>query len=398
MRTAILLQSCDETMGGIGIYTLEIVRALLRIDRENQYVLIYPEFGAASRRIGQFRHHDNVVEVATRSTRLPVQFWWRHVARLAPSVMPRIRAMLPIETYWDQVVVPKVAEQYGVDVLFNPHLTIPLRGRFGKVAIMHAVEYHTVPDVYNLRMYTWWYLLERFILPSADRLISLSNTMTEAVRQHVKYPIDQVRTIYHGVSDKFCVETDAARLAAARTKYRVPERFILFVGRLYPEKNFGALARALSRVKNDIPHSVVVVGQPRYKYKKDLDLLRELGIEERVQFLDYVPNDELPLIYNLADCLVNPSLFEAFGLVQIEAMACGCPVIAANTGAIPEITGGAAVLFDPHDWEELSRAILSVTCDMTVRRDLVDRGLRRAREFTWDRAAHATLNVFKELA
>jgi glycosyltransferase involved in cell wall biosynthesis len=246
-------------------------------------------------------------------------------------------------------------------------------------------------------MYSWWFLLEQFILPSADRLISLSNTMTEAVRQHVRYPIGRVRTIHHGVSEKFHIETDTARLEAARAKYRVPERFILFVGRLYPEKNFAALARAFNGVKHDIPHQVVVVGQPRYKYKKDLELLRELGIENRVQFLDYVPNDELPLIYNLADFFVNPSLFEAFGLAQIEAMACGCPVIAANTGAIPEITGDAALLFDPHDWEELSRAILSVACDGAVRRDLAERGLRRAQMFNWDRAAQATLNVFKEL-
>ena len=92
----------------------------------------------------------------------------------------KLRAMLPLETYWDQVVIPRVAKQYGVDVLFNPQLTIPIRGRFGRVTVMHAVEYHTVPNVYTLRMYAWWFLLEKFILPAADRLISLSNTMTEA--------------------------------------------------------------------------------------------------------------------------------------------------------------------------------------------------------------------------
>ena len=176
-------------------------------------------------------------------------------------------------------------------------------------------------------MYAWWYLLEKVILPAADRLISLSNTMTEAVRKHVRYPAAQVRTIYHGVSEKFHVETNADRLACARDEYNLPERFILFVGRLYPEKNFGTLARAFGSLKDKIPHRLMVVGQPRYKFKGELNLLRELGIEERVDFLDHVPNDDLPMIYNLADCFVNPSLFEAFGLAQLEAMACGCPVI-----------------------------------------------------------------------
>ena len=100
----------------------------------------------------------------------------------------KLRAMLPLETYWDQVVIPRVAEQYGVDVLFNPQLTIPIRGRFGRVTVMHAVEYHTVPNVYTLRMYAWWFLLEKFILPAADRLISLSNTMTEAAVQTCEIP------------------------------------------------------------------------------------------------------------------------------------------------------------------------------------------------------------------
>ena len=191
---------------------------------------------------------------------------------------------VPIETYWDQVVVPRVAEKYGLDVVFNPHLTVPLRGRFGKVTVMHAVEYHTVPNVYTWRMYSWWFLLEKVILPAADRLISLSNTMTEAVREHVKYPISQVRTIYHGVSDKFRVETDCERLDRARDKYNVPEHFILFVGRLYPEKNF-ADARARVRASQDvIPHRLVVAGQPRYKFGPDMKLLEELGIRRPSRF------------------------------------------------------------------------------------------------------------------
>jgi len=398
MRIAIQLQSWDETVGGIGIYTQEIVRALLRIDTKNEYLLIYPAFGIARTRRGQFRCRKNVIEIEAGLSRLPLEYYCSRLYPRAPGMFEKLRAMLPLETYWDQVVIPRVVKQYGVDVLFNPQLTIPIRGRFGRVTVMHAVEYHTVPNVYTLRMYAWWFLLEKFILPAADRLISLSNTMTEALCKHVKYPSTRVRTIYHGVSDKFRVETNGESLAFARAKYRLPERFILFVGRLYPEKNFVVLARAFARLKDKIPHRLVVAGQPRYKFREDVNLLRQLDIEDRVNFLDYVPNDDLPLIYNLADCFVNPSLYEGFGLAQIEAMACGCPVIAADAGAIPEITKGAAMLFDPHSPEELSQAIVKVTCEPDVRRNLLDRGLIRAREFTWERAARETLEVFRELA
>jgi glycosyltransferase involved in cell wall biosynthesis len=374
MRIAILLQSLDETWGGIGVYTREIVRALLQVDRTNEYILMYPRFGIARTRRGQFRRHKNAIEVETEWSRVP------------------------FGTYWDQVVVPGVAERYNVDVVFNPFLTVPIRGRFKKVMIMHNVEYHVVPKVYDVVMYTWWFMLEKAILPAADRVISISNVMTEDFRKHVNYPIDQVRTIYHGVNEKFHVETDEVRLARAREEYELPERFILFVGHLYPQKNFSVLARAFARLKNDIPHRLVVAGRPRWKADADLRLIEDLGIVNRVDSLQFVPNDDLPLIYNLADCFVYPSLYESFGLAQLEAMACGCPVIGANSGAIPEITCGTAMLFDPRSPEDLARAILTVTQDAGVRRDLVDRALVRARDFTWERTARETLNVFEELA
>jgi glycosyltransferase involved in cell wall biosynthesis len=374
MRIGILLHSLNETMGGIGVYTQEIVRALLRVDHTNEYVLIYPGFGSSGTRRGQFRRYKNAVEVETEWSRVP------------------------LETYWDQVVIPRVARTYALDVVFNPHLSVPIRGRFGKVMVVHNVEYHTVPNVYNARMYSWWFLLEKVIMPAADRVISLSQVMTADFRKYVKYPIERVRTIYHGVSDKFRVEPDRERLARAREEYELPEDFILFVGNLYPQKNFATLVRALSRLKDVIPHRLIVAGRPRYKFEGDVGLIQELGIGDRVEFLQFVPNDDMPLIYSLADCFVYPSLYESFGLAQLEAMACGCPVVGADAGAIPEVSGGAALLFDPHDPEDLAAAILKATGDRAVRRGLVERGLARAQEFTWERTARETLGVFQELA
>ena len=158
------------------------------------------------------------------------------------------------------------------------------------------------------------------------------------------------------------------------------------------------LARAFARLKNSIPHRLIVAGRPRWKADADLRLIQELGLGDRIDLLHFVPNDDLPLIYNLADCFVYPSLYESFGLAQLEAMACGCPVIGANSGAIPEITGGAALLFDPYSPEELSQAILTVIEDKDVRRSVVERALVRVKDFTWERTARETLDLFKELA
>ncbi|HEX5438103.1 MAG TPA: glycosyltransferase family 1 protein [Gemmatimonadaceae bacterium] len=373
MRIGITLQSLDETWGGIGVYTKELVPHLLRADRENEYVLIYPGFGAPRKLLGQYRRYPHAREIETTESRIPAGM------------------------YWDQAVVPRVARREGIDVLFNPFLSVPVRGRFGKVMIMHNVEYHTVPNVYDVKTYVRWTILEKVILPAADRVISISNVMTHDFRKSVHYPIERVRTIYHGVSEKFHRIEDPERLAWAREQYVLPERFILFTGNLYPQKNFSTLVKAFAALHGEIPHQLLVAGRPRWKFDDDLKLIEQLGLSSRVDFLQFVPNDDLPLIYSLADCFVYPSLYESFGLAQLEAMGCGCPVIGARAGAIPEVAGDAAMLFEPRDSDDLARAIRCVLDDDAVRSELVRKGYARAKEFGWERCAAQTLDVLKEL-
>lgn len=372
MRIGITLQSLDPTWGGIGIYTEELVRHLLKVDTFNEYLLMYPGFGAPRKSFGQYRKYKNATEVETVSSRVPSGF------------------------YWDQLIVPAIAERHRVDVLFNPFLSVPIRGRFKKVMILHNIEYHTIPSVYHWKLYARWFFLEKVILPRADRVISISNAMTRDMARVGKYPMERIHTVYHGVSEKFRVIRDADKLRAAKEEYELPERFILFVGHLYPQKNFANLVRALRMIAEKIPHALVVVGRPRWKYEDDLDLIARLGLRDRIHFLYCVPNDDLPAIYNLAGCFVYPSLYEAFGLAQLEAMACSCPVVGARAGAIPEVAGDAAVLFDPHDPADIGAAILNVLEDEPLRRALITRGLARVKEFTWERSARETLSVLEE--
>ena len=149
MRIAILLQSCDETMGGIGIYTQEIVRSLLRLDSTNEYLLVYPGFGVARTRRGQFGYHKNVTEIETAISRMPLQFYRDQIAACVPCLLQKLRALVPLETYWDQVVVPRVAEQYGVDVVFNPHLTFPFE--VGSVRWRLCMRWNTIPCLTSTR-------------------------------------------------------------------------------------------------------------------------------------------------------------------------------------------------------------------------------------------------------
>jgi glycosyltransferase involved in cell wall biosynthesis len=124
---------------------------------------------------------------------------------------------------------------------------------------MHNVEYHTVSKVYDWKLYGRWFFLEKMLLPRADRLISISDAMTQDISRYVSYPIERVRTIYHGVGERFRMIRDETKLNEIKAEYLLPENFILIVGHLYPRKNFANLVLALQILANDIPHDLVLV-------------------------------------------------------------------------------------------------------------------------------------------
>jgi glycosyltransferase involved in cell wall biosynthesis len=371
MRIGIMLQSLCH-LGGIGIYTRQLVEHLLRIDQTNEYLLIYPSFGKSSTRFGLFSSHKNVHEMYSRS-------------------------LVPHALYWDNVVVPRIAKRYKLDLVFNPFLSVPLMGNFKKVFVLHGHEWFTMPEVFWFSERMIGKLRMKASIKEADKVISISNTMTELCVQYIGLPRDKFSTIYHGVNQAFKPITDGKILDGVRKSYNLPPKFILFIGGIYPQKNFAGLVKAFHLLANDIPHQLVVAGQARWKFSDDLQLIQERGLEKRIQLLGWVDPEHIPALYNLADCFVYPSLYEGFGLCLVEAMASGCPVVAAATGALPEIAQDAALLVDPQNSQQIKAAILEVVSDSRVRQGLIQKGITRAKDFTWERCAEKTLNLFYEV-
>ncbi len=364
--------SHDFRLGGPGTYTVEVVSRLLALDRENEYLLIYPGFGLARQAFGQYRQYPNVSEVLTQSR-------------------------IPIKEHWEQLVVPRLAERRGVDVLFGPLNAIPIRGRFGKVMAMHGVELYTSPESLTATRAMRWRFMLRYVLPAADRVLTVSDTMTQVLARVRGFDLSRARRVYLAANPRFRVIDDGAGLADFRRRHELDQPYILFVGKLFPQKNASTLFRAFARIRDRIPHRVVLVGGVRWKYERDLELISELGIADRVTLIDHTQPDDLAMFYNLADCFVYPSLYETFGLAQIEAMGCGCPVVASTAGSIPEVAGDAAILVPPRDDAALADAIYRVVTDRALRQGLVRRGFTRAAQFSWDRTAMETLQVMREL-
>jgi glycosyltransferase involved in cell wall biosynthesis len=371
MRIGIPMKSFDPSWGGPGTYTVELVNRMARGDVANEYVLVYPADVTERLHVAPGQPLKNVREIGTSRTR---------------------------GFLWDQFSLPAVCNRENIDILFSPFMSIPVRGGYRKVFTIHGAERYVVPDMLPADQRLKWLFMEKVLVGRADRLIVVSDTMARDFCAATGCPKEKVRSIHLGVSEDFRVIHDQAELERTRSTHTLPREFLLFVGRVFPNKNFGNLLRAFAGIAGRIPHKLVVVGGTRWKFKQDFDMLRQLGIEDRVIFLDFISREDLIRIYSLATCLLYPSYYESFGLVQLEAMACGCPVVAANTGALPEIAGDAAVFCNPNDPDDIGRATLLLTDNPAFRTLQIAKGLAKARTYSWDRCASETLALLRETA
>lgn len=369
LRIGITLRSLPA-LGGPGIYTEQIVRRLLQVDRRHEYLLIHPRRPPATFQAAAVPNYPNVQQVQT--------------GRQSGLI-------------WDQITVPSIAQRHAVDLLFSPFQQMPSWGAFKKVMVIHGAERYVVPEILGWRNRLKWMIMEQTTLPFVDRVISVSNTMTDDFCRALGFPRAKVATIHLGVDESFrrLDETDAWE--QIRERYRLSANFLLFVGHLFPNKNLENLLRGFRLIVKDIPHDLVIVGGRRWKYRSVDRLISELDLDHRVRSLGFIPKGDLAVLYNLAGCFVFPSLYESFGLAQLEAMACGCPVVASRTGALPEIGGDAAVYCDPYDPASIGDAIRSLVMDDALRQRYAARALQRAKLFSWDKCARQTLEVLESV-
>jgi glycosyltransferase involved in cell wall biosynthesis len=247
--------------------------------------------------------------------------------------------------------------------------------------------------------------LSRFIrqmtrsVTEAKRVIAVSDATRRDIIDLLGTPAEKIRVIHNGYDQRFRPLPHTEARARVGERYGLSEPYILHVGTLEPRKNLETLISAYARLRREryIPHGLVLVGDRGWKYDPIFQLVDQLGLRNAVRFTGAVPADDLPALYNAADLFVYPSLYEGFGLPPLEAMACGTPVVTSNVSSLPEVVGDAALLVDPHDEGALAEAMARVLSDVELRRHMRERGLERARHFSWERCARETLAVYEEV-
>ena len=286
----------------------------------------------------------------------------------------------------------------GVDLYHATEHLLPVLRRARSVFTLHDAAYLHFPQYHLPRNRLFLRLMMPRFLARADAVITVSDFTRRDAERIYDVPPEKLHVIPEGVEPRFQPIEAAATLADVRARYRLPERFVLFVGTLEPRKNLVTLLEAYAalRRQGDTP-GLVVAGGKGWLYDEFFDKLRALGLDGAVTLTGYVPDDDLPALINCAEVFAFPSIFEGFGLPPLEAMACGVPVVCSDASSLPEVVGEAGLLLPPKDVAAWTEALGRVLRDSALRARLRAQGLARARQFTWEAAARQTLAVYERV-
>jgi len=304
-----------------------------------------------------------------------------------------------LERIWVQVVVTALALTRSVDLV---HFARTLGGIAWPVpSVLTVFDLTTIvhPELYGVAARLYWRRVVPTLLRAADAIIAISENVRNDLVQQYHFPRERVTVIYCAPQSVFDIRVSPERLVEIRDKFQLPEKYLLFVGLLARKKNLSTLIRAihLQAINGQTQH-LVLAGR-KYSQSDDaaiLDLVDELGLRTLVHYIGPVPAEDLPGLYAGASMLVFPSLHEGFGIPCVEAMKCGVPVVAARSGAIPEVVGDSALLIDdPTDPKAFVDAIQRLSSEKALREELIQRGLTLASRYSWPRIAEATLALYK---
>ncbi|MCU0485452.1 MAG: glycosyltransferase family 4 protein [Anaerolineales bacterium] len=353
---------------GAGNYIIQLTRAFARTQAPAEFVIFTQRHGLPLLRV-QERPGFQVVVLPDRS--------------------PAARLL------WEQMAFPALAARHKLDLLHSLHYTMPLAYRGRTVVTFHDMTFFLFPGLHTLPKRYFFRLFIHLSQRRATALIADSESTRQDAIRLAGVPPGKIHTALLGITPDFHPESNLAALEAVRQKYHLPERFLLFVGLLEPRKNLPALLQAFAGLPpQQTPVKLVVVGRQGWMYEQTLQLVHSLGLAERVHFTGYVDQADVPRVYNLAEIAVYPSRYEGFGFPVLEAMASGTPVITSNVSSMPEIAGEAGVLLPPDDIPALTQAIQRLLSDPAERQGRIKIGLERAAQFTWERTAEKTLQVY----
>lgn len=302
-----------------------------------------------------------------------------------------------LRVLWQQMRLPFVAVRDRLQLLHATAYVMPILCYVPTVVTVHDVIALERPELVRRSSVSH---LRRFLprtLERAQLVIVPSRSVARGLKRLFPSCDEKLRVIPLGVGPEFKPAPNTSAKAELRSQLGLARPYVLFVGRVEPKKNVKRVVEAFfaAAMSRRLPHELVIAG-PGSDVKWLIKLIEGLGISERVKRLGYVPDEKLPALYAAAELLLMPSLAEGFGLPVLEAMASGIPCIISRDPALMELAGGAAIKAPADNLERLREAVERVLTSPELSEELRQKGLGRAREFSWDRTVELTVAAYQE--
>jgi len=358
---------------GIGRYTQEIVDHILDIDNTNDYVIFLSKDS-----------FDNF--------------------KITKSNVKKVLADVRWYTIKEQIVMPRLIKQEGLDLMHFPHFNVPLYCPVDFIVTIHDLILTKFPTTRasTLSPIIYWFknLAYRAVIFSAVRRAKKIIAVSQYTKEDIinKFGVDKEKVVVTllGLTETFFQPQKNNR--EVLKKYNIRRPFVLYVGNAYPHKNLELLIRVFSKLserQKDI--QLVMVGKTDYFYKRLKEYAKNYNSDGRkIIFTDFVADEDLSFLYRQALIYVFPSLYEGFGLPPLEAMSQGCPVLSSNESCLPEILGEAADYFNPKDENEMLGKIEDLMADDIKRERLINKGKVRIQNYSWSRCAKETLVLYNQ--
>jgi glycosyltransferase involved in cell wall biosynthesis len=354
---------------GIGTYIRNLLRQLSRIDQTTDYVVLCRD------------------EDATFASELGENF--RPVPDNAPSYSIR-----------EQLSVPLDLRRERVDLFHAPHYVLPPLTPCRSVVTIHDCIHLRFPQYLPSRLGYAYARTSLWVAANRSaRILTVSDASKRDILEFFNVPESKISVIYNAIDERFNEEPPADEVMRVRERYQLNDPFILYAGNIKPHKNLERLIEAFHLIRKGELEFVklLIIGDEISKYAALRRTVHRYKLHKHVRFFGFVPDATLAILYRLARAFVFPSLYEGFGLPPLEAMASGTPVITSNVSSLPEVAGDAAMLIDPYQPDAIAGAIRRVMLDDRLRDDMRERGLARAREFSWGRSVRRVKEIYDEV-
>ncbi len=319
-----------------------------------------------------------------------------------PANWYEIRARWPIKKGWTQVRLSYELWRRPTDVFFIPAHVLPRFVPKKSVVTIHDVGFFRHPQLYRPRDRRFHEWSTKDIAKRAERIITVSEFSGREISEAYGIDPSRIAITPNGINhDRYRPIVDHASIEDRLNRYRLSKPFFIVIGRLEAKKNIANLIKAFTLFKArrglGDPTKLVLIGNPGFGYEEIKKTIAESSAKQDIIQLGYVPEVDLPALLNSADALIHPSWYEGFGIPPIQAMACGTPVLSADTASLPEVIGkDSAIYFTPSELEGMARAMARIQEEEGLAQKLRLAGISRAAKYTWKRTAELTLPVLTE--